>query len=674
LKKLKIYLINRFELNLVFARKSMVLLRKKFMRTVLFSFLVLILTLPVSLYAEPVTENTLLDEAMQLYTAGEYAVALPQLLYLLDAADDASPMIEARLAAARIYQQAGQLNEALEQVNKISPALRNDQTRLLEGQILFESGFFSESLATFKRIDEQKLSPAQQATLFIAMARATVKEGDVFPALWFIHRALKSSDLSTQQTEAFSLLMELLQTEEVDPQLSEITFMFAGTPVGTAASIRQIENNVASGDDDLARVRIELIDIGLLPPDFRKSAIDLYTELTGESWLQRSVGVILPLSGKYAVYGDLVRKGMELALEGAANPTDVRFLFYDGAADADRGRAAVRSLARGEKVVAITGSIAGSSAMEIAEQAQAEQVPLLTLAQSPGLPETGPYVFRTSLNVQQQVETLVRYAVIDQGITSFGMLYPENRLGRHVADLFVAAVENLGGEVIDAQSYADTANDFGRQIKKLKGESLYQVEKVLTDDELLLDLFIPEPPPVEFEALFIPDVAERISVIVPQLAYYGIEDVPLLGINGWNSPELLRTVGNYVEGAVFVDDFFAYSPYPFVKEFVDRYYAKYAEAPTFLQAQGYDAAGILLSLLENQNIRSRVDLRLAMSQMQTYPGVTGATTFNFIGEAQKLLYLLQVRNGNIEQLNNVVDTGTTEPTIDNLINDQLIHE
>lgn len=196
----------------------------------------------------------------------------------------------------------------------------------------------------------------------------------------------------------------------------------------------------------------------------------------------------------------------------------------------------------------------------------------------------------------------------------------------------------------------------------------------MTGEELLVDLFVPDPPPFEFEALFIPDFADRISVIAPQLAYYGIEDVPLLGINGWNSPELLRTVGSFVEGAVFVDGFFAYSPYPFVKEFVDRYYAKYGEIPTFLQAQGYDATGILLTLLDNPEIRTRDDLRLALSQMQTYAGVTGATTFNRIGEAQKVLYLLQVRKGNIEQLNLLIDEGNSGATIDNVINDQLIQE
>ncbi len=653
----------------------MLMRQRQFIRTFLFSFLVLLLTMPASLYATSETDNSLLDDVMHSYAEGDYVRALPRLLFLLESANEETPMIEARQAVARIYLQMGANDAALFQIGLIPPELRNDQTRLIEGEILLNIGLFDESLAIFKQIDEQNLAPVDRTSLLVSLARASSGRGEFFPTLWFIHRALKTADTPAQELVPFSLLMELLNSEEAIRQLPEVVFMFSGTTVGVAASLLQIEQDIDSGNEALARARINQIDIGLIPGDFRKPAVALYRRLTGESWLQRSIGVILPLSGKFAVYGDLVRRGMELALEDDENSTGVRFLFYDGAADATKSREAVRSLVRGEKVIAVTGAISGgSSALAIAEQAESERVPLLTLAQSDGLPETGPYVFRNSLTAQQQVETLARYAVLDQGMTSFGVLYPDNRHGQIMTAFFTAEIEKLGGEILVSQRYPEEANDFGRQIRRLKGESATEQGRELTGEELLVDLFVPDPPPYEFEALFIPDFADRISVIAPQLAYYGIEDVPLLGINGWNSPELLRTVGSFVEGAVFVDGFFVYSPYPFVKEFVDRYYAKYGEVPTFLQAQGYDAAGILLSLLDNPEIRTRDDLRLALSQMQTYAGVTGATIFNRIGEAQKVLYLLQVRKGNIEQLNLLIDEENSGVTIDTVINDQLIHE
>ena len=649
----------------------MLLRQRQFTQTVLFVLLAFVLAFPAPLCAETETNNTLLDEAMQLYTDGDHAQALPQLLFLLESADEEMPMIEARIAVSNIYLNNGQSDSALAQISKVPPTLRNDQTRLLEGQILLKTGLYDEGIATLKRVDEQKLSPVDRADLLTDLARGTAGQGELFPALWFVHRALQLAQSPKQESEAFALAMGLLSAEETTPQLPEIAFMFANTPIGAAAAIRQVEQSVTAGRIDLARAQIVQVDIAVIPGDYRKPAILLYTELTGQDWLQRSVGVVLPLTGKYAAYGEFVRRGMQLALDGAPNETGVRFLFADGAADETKSREAVRSLLRNEKVVAVTGAITGSAAEAVAEQAQREHVPLLTLSQRDGLPETGPYVFRNSLTARQQAETLARYAVLDQGLTSFGVLYPENRLGKNMAELFTEEIEKLEGEVIALESYEDSANDFGRQIKVLRGENPYAVDKDLSDEELLADLFVPDTPPVDFEALFIPDYADRIAVIAPQLAYYGIENIPLLGINGWNSPELLSTVSRFVEGAIFVDGFFAYSPYPFVKEFVDRYFEKYGEVPTFLQAQGYDIAGILLSALSDPNIRTRDDLRLALSQLQTYPGVTGATTFNLIGEANKTLYLLQVRNGNIEQLNSLVDDETPDPPF---IDDQLFYE
>ena len=58
-----------------------------------------------------------------------------------------------------------------------------------------------------------------------------------------------------------------------------------------------------------------------------------------------------------------------------------------------------------------------------------------------------------------------------------------------------------------------------------------------------------------------------------------------------------------------------------------------------------------LTLLNNPQLQSREDLRRALGQLQNYPGVTGATGFDFIGEADKILFLLQVQNGTIVQIN-----------------------
>lgn len=369
----------------------------------------------------------------------------------------------------------------------------------------------------------------------------------------------------------------------------------------------------------------------------------------GESGLQRAVGVLLPLSGRYATFGELVRRGMELALEAhrQSGSRAVRFLYRDTGANPELSGLAVLELAEGERVMAIAGPLTGAAAQAAATQAQQLGVPLLALSQKEGLPEVGDHVFRDSLTSRQQVQALVRYAMEERQLTAFAVLSPENRLGQEMAELFAGEVARRGGRVAARQSYSESVTDFRRQIKLLKGEDPQAPEPLPPKPGEA----VPPPRPLPFEALFIPDHADRIGLIAPQLVFYGIEQLPLLGINGWNSPDLVRLAGRFVEGAVFVDGFFRHSPYPLVQEFVDRYFEKYGEEPSILEAQGYDAAGMLLALLDRPGMRRREDLRLALSRVRNYPGVTGATSFTLQGDAEKVLFLLQVQNGNIVQIN-----------------------
>lgn len=247
---------------------------------------------------------------------------------------------------------------------------------------------------------------------------------------------------------------------------------------------------------------------------------------------------------------------------------------------------------------------------------------------------------------------LLRYAMEVRGLRTFAVLAPENRLGSEMSELFVREVELRGGEIVGTQHYEESATDFRRQIKLLKGEDPNLPD--IDDDKrnAAKDKGVkkePEPPP--FQAIFIPDDAKRVGLIAPQLVFYGVDGVQLLGTNAWNSSDLVKIGGRFVDGAVFVDGFFRDSKSPSVRNFVGNYLTHYHEDPSILEAQGYDAAGILLQLLDHPEVRSREGLRMALGQLRDYPGVTGLTAFSPARDAEKTLYLLQVRNGSIVQSN-----------------------
>jgi len=381
---------------------------------------------------------------------------------------------------------------------------------------------------------------------------------------------------------------------------------------------------------------------------YREEALSLLSQLTDPTQLQRAIGVLLPLSGRYAAFGQRVQRGMELAQETFRPHIPVRFIFRDTAGDETVAAQQVAELAISDRVMGVAGPLVGNAALGATRRANQERTPLLTMSQKKGLAASSLYTFRNSLTPQLQVRALIDYAMEERGFSQFGIMSPQTRQGENFAAIFREEVIRRGGEVLAEQSYLTDQTDFRYQVRLLQGlDPNAPDEEVPTDPDAIKEE--EEPPP--FEALFIPDYADRISLIAPQLAFYGLEGVQLLGANGWNDAELPRLTRQFTEGAVFTDGFFLHSEYPFVQEFVENYFNRYGEEPTILEAQGYDTAGIMLTLLNDSRVRSREDLRRALAQLQNYPGVTGATRFDFIGEADKILFLLQVQKGTIVQIN-----------------------
>ncbi|MEZ4485352.1 MAG: penicillin-binding protein activator [Syntrophotaleaceae bacterium] len=590
-----------------------------------------------------------LEQGLHYYRIGELDQAQAALLDYLAGQSDPGREPEAALVLARIYHQRGRYDQALHYLRRIPESLRDGATRLLQGVTLLRLGRAEEALVLLQDIDAGRLSRHDQGLRLAALAEGHLDQQHWLQALYFIHAYLPLASDQGRTDELLRRAGVVVGDQLSAAQLAEAAFMFKGSAVGQAAGLQMALRSWRAGDEAAARRQIEAV---LLQPNAfpgREEAVKLRDRLSGAPVKSRVLGVILPLSGRYAAFGKAVRRGMELALEQFGSvESPVQLLFRDSAGDPEHSARMVSELANTEQVLAVLGPLTGAAAEAAAARAQLERLPLLTLSQRNGLAETGPYVFRSSLTSELQARALARYALEDKGLRRFAILAPDNRLGLEMSARFANEIEQRGGRIVAAQRFPAKATDFRRQILLLKGENPDAPETTKPAEG-------PEgeeqPSPLPFEALFIPDYAERVGLIAPQLAYYGVKDVALLGINGWNDPELLRLAGAYVEGAVFSDGFFRYSPYPFVQAFVNSYFERYGEEPTILEAQGYDAAGILLTHLSSGGELSREQLREALSRLQNYPGVAGATSFDAKGDAQKVLFLLQIQNGNIVQIN-----------------------
>ncbi len=388
--------------------------------------------------------------------------------------------------------------------------------------------------------------------------------------------------------------------------------------------------------------------------------------------------------------------GVVLASKPQPQPLPrLRLLIYDTAGEGERARAGVRYLVNEKKVDLLVGPYTGKAANYAAVEAQSLGVTMVSL--SPLLRNLERYdnVFLHYPTIRNQAVSLADLAMTRMGLKDFAMLVPKNRYGREFAENFTAQVTAWGGQVVRQVYYDSSRPDFGPAIREMIGSERYrrfkekrreyevwskerqrQMEKAENggeeeEDSLAalareiglegndLELFdgaeelMPRPLlNCDFEAIVVPDRAQTLKLLIPQLAFYDLEECWLLGGRYWNSPELLDSASEYADGALFVDAFCAScaDASPELTAFQERFSALYqGEKPSLLETYGFDTIMLLRQLRSEIGPEPDAETwRQALADCRNLPLASGLTTTLGDGEIAKQLYPLTFRKGRIE--------------------------
>lgn len=390
-----------------------------------------------------------------------------------------------------------------------------------------------------------------------------------------------------------------------------------------------------------------------------------------------TIGCLLPLSGPYKIYGQRALTAIELALNqfiSKNSPSPIKIIIKDTASDPIKAVKDVKEL-YAENVAAIIGPFITSESA--AMEAQVKKIPIITFTQKDNITGIGDYVFRNFITPGMQVTALVSYVTEALGLKNFAVLYPEERYGLTFMNLFWDEVLTHGGKIVGVESYNPTDTDFADPIKKLvglyyevpedlkvedgeadeaenggEGENIAGEEKKNGEEGENIPSEENEKPEaiVDFDAVFIPDAPKKVGLIIPQLAFYDIQHVYLLGTNLWHSDNLIEMARQYVQGAIIPDGFFPESPSEHVRNFEEIYQKVFDRKPGYIEAVTYDTAMILFQMVSRPDIRFRSALKNELKRLTDFQGVTGLTSFDNDGDVQKKLYLLQIRGHHFVEL------------------------
>jgi ABC-type branched-subunit amino acid transport system substrate-binding protein len=376
---------------------------------------------------------------------------------------------------------------------------------------------------------------------------------------------------------------------------------------------------------------------------------------------RRIIGCLLPLSGPYETFGKRALSAIRLAVNkfnADSNKQALKLVVRDTQSDSEIARYLVEEMDE-RNVAMIIGPMVTSEFA--AREAQKRKIPMISLTQRQGVHDIGDYVFRNFLTPEMQVESLISCAVDLFGITRFAILYPDDDYGRTFMNLFRDQVMYYGADVVEMASYQPDQTDFSDSIKHLASITKDEVKEITQPHRFSNTNHIEHQNKVkpDFEALFIPDGPEKAGLIAPQLAYWDLDDILLLGTNLWHSKRLIELGGNYVEYAVLTDAFFPQSSKKIVQDFVKLYEEAYAEWPGLIEALAYDTAMIAFQISVYAQVQSRKDLRDQLRSIKHFKGVTGLTSILQNGNAYKDLFLLQIENQNFIEITHDEDTYTS---------------
>lgn len=336
------------------------------------------------------------------------------------------------------------------------------------------------------------------------------------------------------------------------------------------------------------------------------------------------IGVITPLTGEGATYGDATKKGADLAVEeinaaGGINGEKLKLIYEDDQIKPEAGVNAIQKLINVDRVTVILGAFGSSVTLAIAPIAEKNRVVLLSASSTAdAIKDAGDYIFRNVPTNSAQGKSAAEFAINKLKAKKSAMLYMNNDYGLSLKNSFEKYFVEIGGQISVVESYSPGDKDFKTQLGKIKNS---------------------KP-----DIIFYPGHYQESGLILKQARELGIKSV-FIGGDGSYSPELVKISGNATEGSYYTLMAMGFGiADKEIDKFKTEFQKKYNQEPDVYSAYAYDALKIIASAIQKGGYASD-GIKKSLYETKDFKGVTGITSFDKNGEVEKPFYIYVVKNG-----------------------------
>jgi branched-chain amino acid transport system substrate-binding protein len=319
------------------------------------------------------------------------------------------------------------------------------------------------------------------------------------------------------------------------------------------------------------------------------------------------VGAILPLSGNFAIYGVEQQRGVDLALEEVENSMKVR--YEDSEGDTATAVSAFNKLVRFDDtpIVLTTTSWISNALSTSAKEANVLQG--VTISAS-FFRSGEDNAIRMTLDSKEEMEFVADSLKLYDRI---GIMYLNNDLG---IGWYNAVKDELGTNVIAAETYLPTDTDFSTQLSKIKSGNV----------ELLLIL----------------GTGKDGLLIAKQSRELGLSQ-QIMGTRAFEIADILED--SATEGLIF--------PSPSMDkdhEFSNAYFGKHGESASYYGAEAYDFIISLDKAISFCEGEADVECISDWYKNREYSGALGNIRFDEFGDAHYDFVLKEVENGEFVEI------------------------
>lgn len=572
----------------------------------------------------------------------------------------------------RSYEQ-GQYREALKDLtfmDRVYPNhSRTTASLLMQGKCLIQLNRYIQAIDFLQKlVDEHPGSRYQDDALYemaVAYYGLNMHKDSVSRLLFLLQQGGDKEVLSRAARLSSKIMDNRMEIMDLRQLAKEVSSERAKAAVILRIARKDIEAQRYQSAKEIVQQFLEQYPKSayLLP---MQELLDQANEM-GKGFLK--IGVILPLTGQDQMAAQQLLDGVQYAVNryNSGGGIKVELIIRDSESRVIHAIHHAQDLCENEGVVVIIGELTSDATAAVAAVAQASGVVLLSPAATEnGISSIGSYVFQVNSNLKSRGELLANYAVSGLGLKTFAALYPFDNYGKSMRDAFAARIADLGAEMIEEKVYYEGAMDMGPQfraireagIKRMIRDSLIiripreqlelmneqsntKPDNILYTSQTVQDLVDSTDLAItSIDGLFLPVYTEDLPYIITPIAFYNIKAQVFGGVP-WHDLEILEPRSRYIDGVIFLSDFYVDPSNLVFYRFRDSFRKEMGKTPERLTIFGYDAAMMLLETIQGVS-HSANEIRDLLIRKKDFVGIQGSIVFD-VNRVNPSINLLQYR-------------------------------